>query len=135
VKTDGIIVKRYLALLLSTAYLFISLSYIFFLPQYNLHIIANKANGKAVASRISFHRAQFNKGVANSNVLFHRIYKSIAENKRKAAIFLLAAATFIIPIIFSGIDLPGSVKKMGNRLRFSQGPSQFLYLSFCTLRI
>lgn|GEM_PF-6205057 len=134
-KTDSTIVKKYLALLLLMTYLFISSSYIFFLPRYNIHIVANNSNGKTVASTINFHRPHFGKGVANSYVVFHRIYKSVTENKRHSAILLLAAATFFISIILSGADLAVSLKITGNRRRIFPVPHRSSYLTFCTLRI
>ena len=130
-KTNNPVVKKYLILSLLVVYIFTALMYTVFLPKYNTFI-----NNSASNIQLTLNPAHFNNNYSSNNaqITFHRIFKSLAENKRNDAIIFLLITTFA-SLFLNGIALKYLLKNPGKHLKLFFLPTRYSYLNFCSLKI
>ena len=130
-KRRSYIIKKYLALSTLTIYLFVSLAYIFFLPQHTL--AKHKVQDGGTAVSLGTFRSDIIHKPTNSHVVFHKIFKSTTQKRRDpAAILLLATVLFVY---FINCTTSNLIKNTDRPQRFSLVPHQYYYLDFCSLRV
>jgi len=123
-------IGKFLALSLMMIYLLISLSNLYFLPQYSRTLAANKTG---MSTGTNYRPALLINGANNLFVFFHRTSKSIIEHRQKLAIFCKTATTVFLLVIFGGLTGLVLSRKAGftNVLFLNRRT----YLNFCSLRI
>jgi hypothetical protein len=127
VKTAEDIVKKRSALFFLVIYFFMVSTYILHLPKYNTPQL--KTSTASTIARLHHDNS--------SNDLYIQIHgiKAVPENKRKAIDFLIKTGSLVFLLIFSGVTLPGWVR----RSALSPGSFQYAhlhhYLNFGVLRI
>lgn len=130
-KTNNPVVKKYLILSLLVVYFFTALTYTVFLPKYNTFI-----NNPEPNIHLTLNPAHLNNnyGSNNSQITFHCIFKSLAENKRNNAIILLLITAFTL-LFLNGVTLKGLLKNPDKHLKLFFLPTRYSYLNFCSLKI
>lgn len=126
-KTCGHHIKAILSLLLLVIYLFVVSAYVVFHPRNGL------ANVKSVTGN---HADYLHRGNDSNNIYtqLHGAFKTVIENKRKAATFLIKAATLAFVLIVSRFYLPVTIRTIASFNNLSY-PHQYSYLSLRSLRI
>ena len=103
-------------------------TYIQYLPKYN----SPEPKFSATSAVIHFHNDHNSN---NSFIKLHGAFKSVPENKRKAINLLIKTEALVFLLVFSGLALPGLIRKPEASLSIFLNPHQRHYLSLCTLRI
>ena len=119
---------KFFLLFVTTTYLFIAISHIFFLPHYNVDNTTNP-----VVSNSIFKRHTSGKNQQETSQL-RRTDKSTLEEKKKliSNITILATIAFLLISIFGLFKVSASPLFPRNYLFFNR---QYSYLSLCTFRI
>jgi hypothetical protein len=132
VRTEMSATKKSLVLSLLVIYLLIAVACIFYLPKYNPLRFVN--NYKRVNTHLVYNPTKHTEhGAANVLVLLNRTYRSTIENKRDTLNTLVQTGLALISFIIGGIGLIVLLQKAGYLKLFRS--QQYVYLSYCTLRI
>ncbi|MDB5136679.1 MAG: hypothetical protein JWP37_3282 [Mucilaginibacter sp.] len=115
-------------------YLFIVLTYIFYLPKYN-SLRASTTYTRIIAPLALNPTHHVNHSSGNILVLIHQVYKSTAENKRDVLNSLSWIAINILSLLIGGIILLDLFQKTGRHFKSFRYSHQYAYLSYCALRI
>ena len=132
-KARNAIVKKCLVVLLTTLYLFVTVTYLLYLPKFNpLRITSNYIQAKSqLLVKTSNHVK--NAG-ANVLVLIHRAYKSATESKREMFSKLLQIGIVFVFII-AGSGLLRQLMSFIAKVIKANRSQQYAYLGYCILRI
>jgi hypothetical protein len=118
---------------LMVIYLLIAVTYLLYLPKYNLlipsasytrvrtHFVVSPAQGME-------HRA------SGMLVLLHQVYKSTVDNKREA-LNMISKAILLISFILGCISLINHLQLSNRRDLKVRYAYQYIYLCYCSLRI
>ncbi|TWI95551.1 hypothetical protein JN11_04290 [Mucilaginibacter frigoritolerans] len=134
-ENDTYHIKKYFIILMMMIYLFISSTYILFLPIYHF---SGAISQSSFTSPLVINHCPNNTGAINANNTNARIqhlYKSIPENKRKVIATLLLISTIFTFLHFISSVLLNFLKKRGDYLYRFIGFYQPCYLKFCSIRI
>jgi hypothetical protein len=129
VKTGKIIIEKFMILSLLVLYLFMVVTYIFYLPKYTAtSVTASVSSGSRHFQQHPRSPDYFAQG--------HCAFKSLPENKRKTITFLLKTASLIFLLIFSGKALRCVAQRYGAApMNFFSYAHRYFYLDLCKLRI
>jgi hypothetical protein len=126
--------KKVAVVSLSVLYLLIALTYVFYLPKYNM---PRTGNGSRVAFLSSHIQATHSVSQAfnTSTQYWQRAYKCIAENKHNVLNSILPGAALLLTLMMGAYALKSIAKSYFLRAKFSPGASRPAYLYLRTLRI
>jgi hypothetical protein len=134
VKTGEYDIKKFLVLSLLVMYLFIALTYLFYLPKFNSLLLTThypQINSHLVLNPVHYVDHSSNNGI----VLLHGVYKSTVENKREAQNKFSQTAIILTSFLIGSILLLNLLQKTGSHFKLFIHSHQYAYLSYCSLRI
>lgn len=119
---------KHLLLLLATAYLFIAVTHIFFLPHYNVD------NTTKPAAANSIFKCHISAKSQPETPRLHRVDKSTLDDKKS----VIPAAAQLGTIVLFLISIFGAVQRIVKfeiPRNYQLANRQYSYLNFCTFRI
>jgi hypothetical protein len=124
------IIAKYMLLSVSVVYLFISLSYIFFLPKYNINggtseIVTGNVNSKAL----------YGNEDSNRVLWLHRVYKSISETKRNSVVPRFSVVVLLTVLFFGGAHRFTEGNSSTHGEEYAAFRRRSFFLSHCPLRV
>ena len=122
------IISAVAAALLAAIYLFVASAYISYLPGYT-------GSGHAIY-RLPGSVFVRNNYTSNSpRIVLHRVFKSVAENKRRLAVPLVSVAILVFSTAFDNRMLTVGQNKPSLYFPGFGGPHPYTHLQLCMLRI
>jgi hypothetical protein len=127
-------IKKLLVLSLLVMYLFIALTYLFYLPKFN-SLLPTTHNPRINSHLVLNPAHHVDHSSDNSIVLLHGVYKSTVENKREAQNKFSQTAIILTSFLIGSILLLNLLQKTGSHFKLFIHSHQYAYLSYCSLRI
>jgi hypothetical protein len=135
VRANDYYIKECLTISLIVTYLFITLTYIIFLPKQQSFTAANFSSTFSFSISKPAHFKIVN-DPQNSSGFLHRVCKSTAENKRVFVdLLLLLSFTALISLTLFTATRPVLLISFSKFAKHLFRPDQYAYLRFCSLRL
>jgi hypothetical protein len=126
-------IKKLLVLSLLVMYLFIALTYLFYLPKFNS--LLPTTHYPQINSHLVLNPTHVDQSADNGIFLLHGVYKSTVENKREALNKLLQTIIILTSFLIGSTLLLKLLRKTGSHFKLFIHSYQYAYLSYCSLRI